>query len=91
MARGRGKSWQSFNTTARSNVPTGRKGKHHSIVAAILRDLEHLDNGQALKIPLSDLPDSKVNIRSALNRASRKLKKVVATAADEQFLYVWNS
>jgi hypothetical protein len=44
-----------------------------------------------LKIPLSDLPDSKVNIRSALNRATRKSHKSVATAADDDFLYVWNS
>jgi hypothetical protein len=37
------------------------------------------------------LPDTKVNIRSALNRATRKLGKTVATAADEEYLYVWNS
>ncbi len=91
MAGSREKLHGKFNTTARGNVPTGRKGKHHSIVAALLRDLEELDKGQALKIPLSELPDSVVNIRSALNRATRKLHKSVATAVDKQFLYVWNS
>jgi len=80
-----------FGTTARVNVPTGRNGKHKSIVTDILKNLEGLAEGQALKIPLSDLPDNKVNIRSALNRATHKLRKSVATATDEEFLYVWNS
>lgn len=80
-----------FNTTARANVPTGRNGKHKAIVTDLLNNLGGLDKGQALKIPLSDLPDNKVNIRSALNRATRKLGKSVATATDDEFLYVWNS
>lgn len=80
-----------FATTLRSNVPTGRKGKHNSIVNAIVKDLATLAPGNALKIPLVDLPDTKVNIRSALNRATRKAGLNVATAADEKFLYVWNS
>ncbi|HLK34439.1 MAG TPA: hypothetical protein VKT29_15195 [Terriglobales bacterium] len=32
-----------FGITDRSSVPTGRKGKHHAIVASILNDLEGLD------------------------------------------------
>lgn len=80
-----------FNTTARANVPTGRNGKHKAIVTDLLNNLDGLDKGDALKIPLSDLPDNKVNIRSALNRATRKLHKSVATATDDEFLYVWNS
>jgi hypothetical protein len=80
-----------FNVAERSDVPTGRNGKHKSIVTQILKDLEGLGGGQCLKIPLSELPDSKVNIRSALNRATHKLNRSVATATDEEFLYVWNS
>ncbi len=80
-----------FGTISRADVPTGRKGKHNAIVLSILRDLERLPAGQSLKIPLAELPDTKVNIRSALNRATRKLQKPVATAADGKFLYVWNS
>ena len=30
-------------------------------------------------------------MRSALNRATRKSHRNVATATDENFLYVWNS
>jgi hypothetical protein len=80
-----------FNTTARINVPTGRNGKHKSIVSDILSNLDGLATGHALKIPLSDLPDTKVNIRSALSRATRKLHQSVATATDDDFLYVWNA
>ncbi len=80
-----------FKVSDRANIPTGRNGKHKEIVTQILSDLEGLDSGQCLKIPLSQLPDSKVNIRSALNRATRKLHHTVATAADEEFLYVWTS
>jgi hypothetical protein len=80
-----------FKIAQRDTVPTGRNGKHKGIVTQILADLEGLDGGQCLKIPLSELPDTKVNVRSALNRATRKLHQLVATAADDQFLYVWNA
>lgn len=80
-----------FKTAGRTEVPTGRNGKHKAIVTDILNDLQSLDSGLCLKIPLSDLPDTKVNIRSALNRATRQLHMSVATATDDEFLYVWNS
>ena len=82
---------RNFSTSSRSDVPTGRNGKHKTIVTEILNDLEQLEAGRCLKIPLSELPDTKVNIRSALNRATRKMERSVATAADDEFLYVWNS
>lgn len=82
---------RNFKTANRSTVPTGRNGKHKTIVTEILNDLEQLEAGRCLKIPLSELPDTKVNIRSALNRATRKMEKSVATATDDEFLYVWNS
>lgn len=81
---------RNFETTVQANVPTGRHGKHRTIVNQILDDLAGLERGSALKIPLSELPDTKVNIRSALNRATRKMEKSVATATDDDFLYVWN-
>lgn len=80
-----------YNTTSRANVPTGRIGKHKDIVVNILENLDTLAEGQSLKIPLAELPDTKVNIRSALNRATRKAGRAVATAADDKYLYVWNS
>jgi|ERR1035441_10619138 hypothetical protein len=79
-----------FKTMAQANVPQGRKGKHQQIVAIILKDLDKLQDGSAIKIPLADLAESKENVRSALNRATRKAGRMVATASDASFLYIWN-
>jgi len=84
------KSGRHFATMARVDVPQGRSGKHKAIVTAIIADLDRLESDAALKIPLAELDDSKENVRSALNRVTRKLNRNVATAADAQFLYVWN-
>jgi hypothetical protein len=72
------------------DVPQGRNGKHKRIVTAILADLGQLKAGSALKVPLADLAESKEKVRSALNRATRKAGRKVATASDATFLYVWN-
>jgi hypothetical protein len=79
-----------FKTMAVVDVPRSRSGKHKGIVTAILRDLDDLGESSALKVPLADLGDTKENVRSALNRATRKSNRQVATATDENFLYVWN-
>ena len=79
-----------FKTMLQSDVPQGRNGKHKKIVSTILEDLEHLKDGSALRIPLTDLADGKAKVRSALNRASRKRGENVATASDGDSLYVWN-
>jgi hypothetical protein len=79
-----------FKTMAMVDVPRSRNGKHKKIVTAILRDLDDLEEGVAFKVPLADLGDSKENVRSALNRATRKSSRSVATATDENYLYVWN-
>jgi hypothetical protein len=79
-----------FKTMATVDVPRSRNGKHKKIVTAILRDLDKLGEGYALKVPLAELGDTKENVRSALNRATRKSGRNVATATDEGFLYVWN-
>jgi hypothetical protein len=79
-----------FKTMEQSSVPQGRKGKHQQIVAVILSDLDRLKDGAALKVPLADLAESKEKVRSALNRATRKAGREVATASDATFLYIWN-
>jgi hypothetical protein len=79
-----------FKTMAQLDVPQSRNGKHKEIVSIILRDLDQLKEGAAIKVPLADLGESKENVRSALNRATRKSNRSVATASDETFLYVWN-
>lgn len=85
------RSRRTFRTADRSEVPNGRNGKHKTVVTQILNDLEGLEKGRCLKIPFADLPDTKANIRSALNRAAHKLKKSLATQADEDYLYIWNT
>ena len=54
-----------FKSIKQVDVPKGRDGKHKLIVLQLLSDLSQLEPGLALKIPLSELPDSKENIRSA--------------------------
>ncbi|PYY13986.1 MAG: hypothetical protein DMG60_20915 [Acidobacteria bacterium] len=83
------KTKQRFATVAQIDVPHGRNGKHKGIVSAILAELGDVKDGEALKIALTELGDSKENVRSALNRASHKLNRPLATAADAKFLYVW--
>ena len=61
-----------FKTMATVDVPRSRNGKHKKIVTAILRDLDDLAEGTAFKVPLAVLRDTKENVRSALNRATRK-------------------
>jgi hypothetical protein len=79
-----------FRTMAQSDVPQGRNGKHKQIVTKILSDLDQVRDGTALKVPLAELAESKEKVRSALNRATRKAGRTVATATDASFLYVWN-
>jgi len=79
-----------FKTMMQLDVPQGRHGKHREIVNTILKDLDNLKADAALKVPLADLAESKEKVRSALNRATRKQGRRVATASDATFLYVWN-
>ena len=78
-----------FKIMLQSNVPEGRNGKHKLIVTAIPNDLDSLRADSAIKIPLAELAESKEKVRSALNRATRKAGRKVATASDANFLYVW--
>jgi len=79
-----------FKSMEQKDVPHGRNGKHKVIVTRILSDLDQVEHGIALKVPLALLNESKEKVRSALNRATRKNGHKVATASDETFLYVWN-
>ncbi len=78
-----------FESILQLDVPKGRDGKHKEIVSQLLSDIEQLAAGNALKVPLSALPDTKVNIRSALNRATRQRGIMVGTSSDTEYLYIW--
>ena len=78
-----------FESVRQVDVPKGRDGKHKKMVLQLLSDISQLEDGSALKISLSELPDSKENIRSALSRATKQKEIDIATSSDEDFLYVW--
>ena len=80
-----------FKSILQADVPKGRDGKHKQIVLQLLSDIAQLSPGAALKIPLSDLPDTKENIRAALSRAARQKSIDLATSSDDAFLYVWKT
>ena len=90
MPRQSVKAPMNFKSMAQTDVPQGRNGKHKAIVTKILSDLGQIEDGVALKVPLAYLEEGKENVRSALNRATRKRGQHVATASDEMYLYVWN-
>jgi hypothetical protein len=81
----------SFESILQGDVPHGRDGKHKRIVTRLLRDIAQLKPGSALKVPLEALPDSKENIRAALNRAARLRGISVATSSDAEYLYIWKT
>jgi len=78
-----------YQSIKQVDVPKGRDGKHKQIVSQLLSDIEQLEGDRALRIPLEVLPDTKENIRSALNRATRQRGIEVATSSDAEFLYIW--
>ena len=86
---GTGQVKSKYTAISQRNLPHGRQGKHHSIVLELLDEIAKLAPGQALKIALSDLPDNKANIRSALSRASQKRGLTVSTSSDDKHFYMW--
>ena len=84
------KALMHFGTLEQGDVPQGRNGKHKQIVSTILKDLDQLEADSAIKVPLAELTETVAKVRSALNRATRKEGRNVATATDANFLYVWN-
>lgn len=80
-----------YKRVSQKDVPQGRRGKHHRVIGRILSDLDRLKDGEAIRIPLEELGDSKENLRAAISRAMHKDAARVSTSADEKFLYVWRS
>jgi hypothetical protein len=77
-----------FKSVLQVDVPKGRDGKHKKIITQLLSDIDQLAVGSALKIPLSELPDTKENIRSALSRAASQHNLAISTSSNEEFLFV---
>lgn len=80
-----------YQSIKQVDVPKGREGKHKKIVSQLMSDIERLEPDRALRVPLEALPDSKENIRSALNRATHQRGMNIATSSDSEFLYIWKT
>jgi hypothetical protein len=80
-----------FKSVLQADVPKGRDGKHKEIVTELLSNIEQLEAGSALKIPLADLPDSTENIRAALSRAANQQNLHISTSSNDEFLFVWKA
>lgn len=76
-----------FESISQDDLPQGRKGKHHDIVAQLLFDIEALEPGRALKVQVSELSDTMSNVRSALSRACKQRGLEVATSSDDEYFY----
>jgi hypothetical protein len=81
----------SYESVSLSQLRQGRLGKHHELMENILRQLQALPEGEAIKIPLDDLDGlPKANLRSAIMRAAGSREMHVSTYSDSNSLYVWN-
>jgi len=78
-----------FQAVQQSEVPRGREGKHKSVIELLLRCVDQLAPGTALKVPLASLPCTKAHIRAALSRATHKRGIALATSSDSSNLYLW--
>jgi hypothetical protein len=79
-----------FDTTDVDNVPHDRKGKHNALMSRIMQDLQRIEPGVALKIPVSSLGSQKIeNIRAALTREIKKTRLKIGTSIDDDYFYVW--
>jgi hypothetical protein len=75
-----------------SSLRKGRRGKHHDIVEGILGELDGVQPGSALEIPLADVDGiGLANLRSAVHRASTSAGLSIQTLADEKNFYVWKT
>jgi len=79
-----------FETVGVGDVPHERRGKHNALMVRVLHDLERIQPGVALKIPVSALGSQKIeNIRAALAREIKKTTLTIATSVDDDYFYVW--
>ena len=72
-----------FNTMQQVDVPQGRNGKHKGIVTRILSDLDQVQKGVALKVPLAQLTDSKEKVRSGISTIRSQAESVMGRAQQQ--------
>jgi hypothetical protein len=70
-----------------SSLKPRRRGKHHTLMEQILKELTALSGDTALKVPLGD--HSAKDLRSAVVRAAASRNLQISSSSDEVNLYVW--
>ena len=80
-----------FETLAQADLPNGRRGKHHQLILEVLEDLEQLEVGRAIKVPLATFEGTVADIRSAILRATKKKDLKISTSSDDKFFYLWKA
>jgi hypothetical protein len=71
-----------------SSLKPRRRGKHHSLMEQILKELIGLSGDIAVKVPLGDY--SAKDLRSAVFRAAASRNLQISSSSDAVNLYVWN-
>ena len=73
-----------------SSLDRGRRGKHFQLVQGIIKELQSLEPGSALEIPLDDVHGiGLANLRSAVHRGATSARLIIETLADDKNFYVW--
>ena len=79
-----------YRRVALASIRTGRRGKHHDLVAGILGELHAVPPGSALKVPLAEVDGiGLANLRSAVHRGASSEGLQIETLADEKNFYVF--
>lgn len=79
-----------YETVDVAKLSHKRRGKHHDLTQEIVKDLEVLPAGKAMKIPLAGVKGvSLINLRAAITRATSSLNLSLGTSTDGVNLFVW--
>jgi len=92
MAKGRKKTSipPKYATVAIAGLRQTRNGKHHDLMGGIFEEIENLEPGRALKVPMDGIGGVTLeNLRSAIHRTATGKKFRVETIADGGNFYVW--
>lgn len=85
-----GKNDKRYDSVSVASLSNRRRGKHHQLIAGILRQLKGLKDGRALEIPLAEINGVELaNLRSAVHRAATAEKLLIETQSDNLNFYVW--
>ena len=86
----RNRPQSNYETVDVEGLQKTRRGKHHDFVGGVLDDLERLESGSAIKIPLKEVNGvSVLKLRAALNRACAAKGIRISTSSDTENFYVW--